>query len=994
MYIPLKKALSMVLATALTFTMAIPSFAVEGNSTDSGLKFGDIAAVTLDSGNTSKEITVTVLDSGNQAVSDATVTATSENSDLVETAVSDYTVTVSRKSGSTNSEDTTVTVNLEAQKVGYDKGTGSFTVTVKADDTGSEEPTEITGAQAVSVTAPVTGEAPQTTITARDNYTGAITWIPNVTEKFAAETAYKATVTLTANESYKFAENATITVAGATMGTDTVGAEGATLANTATFPETAAAPEAPSSEALIKTFGFTEPKADGVINGKAIAVTVPSGTDVTKLSPAITVSDGAQVSPAGGIQQDFTAPVKYMVTAADTTTTAEYTVTVTVKKATTYTVTFNTMGGSKIDSQTVVSNGKAVKPETNPTKEGYIFANWYEDESCTKSFSFDTAITKDTTVYAKWTAKPTETEALVTFDTDKGTAIDPIKVTKGQALGTKMPANPTKEGSVFAGWVTKDTAGKETAFDSKTTVSSDITVYAKWTVKTFTVTFMDGDKTLDNLTVKNVEWGTSVQKPTTPPTKEGYTFVGWYTTAQCTTVFDFGALIKADTKIFAGFKNAQIGNATDKIEEAKTPEAAKEAVDELIKIGKEEMLKDPDFMAKGLGKAADAYAETANIKVEKPKVSANVDSAISAVAKNIEVVGAALSANPEDTVQLKVEPATVSKTNSDVIAAAKKETGLSNVKVNDIVAVELNLTLNDKVASLKTPVTITIPVPSTVSGKGWYLIHLGGNKEIVPVNGGSVSISVTSMSPFAFAQIEETTAPTPGGGSHSGGGGGGGGTGGSTIVNKNIAANKINTNTGYTTVSASAAASAATKAVTQAVNTKTSNAVVALQNVKAVDPSVFKAINDAATKAAKGAVMTVSVQMDTIAAGKVAARMYLDPAAAAKLTAPVGTIIETASNNAVNASVIKMFGKYFSNNVAVVSFSQKGAFGMPVTVAVKADLSKLNPKALRFYSYDTATNSYTAIAQPAYFVDTNGYVHFTTNLGGSVVITDKPLTSK
>ena len=60
-----------------------------------------------------------------------------------------------------------------------------------------------------------------------------------------------------------------------------------------------------------------------------IAVTVPYGTNVTALTPAITVSKNATVSPASGIAQDFTKPVTYKVT-AENGDTQDYAVTVTV----------------------------------------------------------------------------------------------------------------------------------------------------------------------------------------------------------------------------------------------------------------------------------------------------------------------------------------------------------------------------------------------------------------------------------------------------------------------------------------------------------------------------------------------------------------------------------------------------------------------------------------------------------------------------------------
>ena len=67
-------------------------------------------------------------------------------------------------------------------------------------------------------------------------------------------------------------------------------------------------------------------------------------------------------------------------------------------------ITFNTNGGSPVQTQWVTSGGKLSNLPTT-TKEGYTFAGWYTDEALTQPFSADTAITKNTVLYAKWTEK-------------------------------------------------------------------------------------------------------------------------------------------------------------------------------------------------------------------------------------------------------------------------------------------------------------------------------------------------------------------------------------------------------------------------------------------------------------------------------------------------------------------------------------------------------------------------------------------------------------
>ncbi|WP_165571545.1 DUF4073 domain-containing protein [Cytobacillus praedii] len=80
-----------------------------------------------------------------------------------------------------------------------------------------------------------------------------------------------------------------------------------------------------------------------------------------------------------------------------------------------YNSNFNTAGGSSVDSQLIIENGKVNKPE-NPTKAGNSFIGWYMDNTYTTEFDFNSEVNSDTTLYAKWaedTAAP-----IVTTDTN------------------------------------------------------------------------------------------------------------------------------------------------------------------------------------------------------------------------------------------------------------------------------------------------------------------------------------------------------------------------------------------------------------------------------------------------------------------------------------------------------------------------------------------------------------------------------------------------
>lgn len=69
-----------------------------------------------------------------------------------------------------------------------------------------------------------------------------------------------------------------------------------------------------------------------------------------------------------------------------------------------FTVSFNTDGGSSVAAQTVNAGEKATKP-TDPTKSGYVFAGWYSDVSLMTAYNFNDAVNANLTLYAKWVAE-------------------------------------------------------------------------------------------------------------------------------------------------------------------------------------------------------------------------------------------------------------------------------------------------------------------------------------------------------------------------------------------------------------------------------------------------------------------------------------------------------------------------------------------------------------------------------------------------------------
>ena len=207
-----------------------------------------------------------------------------------------------------------------------------------------------------------------------------------------------------------------------------------------------------------------------------------------------------------------------------------------------YTVTFNTNGGNEIEEQKIVSGYKATMPAT-PVKEDCEFMGWYANAELTQEFDFNTSITGNVTVYAKWL--DSNTEYTVTFETNGGSTIDSQKVLLNQKV-TK-PANPTKEDNVFIGWYKDSELTEE--FDFNTLITEDTTIYAKFVSNEteYNVTFVYNVN--ERYLSENVQVGQKVEIPE-EYTEEGLEFAGWYADSEFNQVFDFDKAILKDTMIY------------------------------------------------------------------------------------------------------------------------------------------------------------------------------------------------------------------------------------------------------------------------------------------------------------------------------------------------------------------------------------------------------------------------------------------------------------
>ena len=209
-----------------------------------------------------------------------------------------------------------------------------------------------------------------------------------------------------------------------------------------------------------------------------------------------------------------------------------------------YTITFNSNDGSSVESQNVNAGEKLTEPTPAPTKEGFTFDGWYEDSTFSKKFDFNTPITDSMTLYAKWI----ENKYTLTFDANGGTgSMTPIADLTGEYT---LPSNgfTAPSGKQFKGW----SLTTDGAIVTKVDMTENKTVYAIWEdipVVTYTVTFDVNGGT--SVASQNVNAGEKATEPTPAPTKEGFTFDGWYEDATLNTKFDFNTQIVSEITLYA-----------------------------------------------------------------------------------------------------------------------------------------------------------------------------------------------------------------------------------------------------------------------------------------------------------------------------------------------------------------------------------------------------------------------------------------------------------
>lgn len=243
----------------------------------------------------------------------------------------------------------------------------------------------------------------------------------------------------------------------------------------------------------ITSFGFPGPGVTGTVNesNHTVAITVPYGTGLTALAPAISHT-GASISPSSGVARNFTSPVNYQVTAADGST-QSYLVTVSValntaKAITSFKFASPSVTGAINESNHTIAVGVPFGTSLqglygDVTHTGASIVPGFTGLDYTNPVKF-TVTAADGSTQDYMVTVTVVGSALVSFDSQSATVpANPASIevfAPAKTVGS-LPAPPTRVGYDFAGWYT-GVDGTGTQFLANTVIASAKTVYAKWNI--------------------------------------------------------------------------------------------------------------------------------------------------------------------------------------------------------------------------------------------------------------------------------------------------------------------------------------------------------------------------------------------------------------------------------------------------------------------------------------------------------------------------------
>ncbi len=207
--------------------------------------------------------------------------------------------------------------------------------------------------------------------------------------------------------------------------------------------------------------------------------------------------------------------------------------------------------------QGVADSDGIMRQPAAPTREGYTFAGWYWTSDLSQlndqqkllykvDFSQSVADKEHVTMYAAWTKNEEQAETEVLYAANGGTFADGNETMQGVADSDgimRQPSEPTREGYTFAGWswvsdpsqLPEDQRDNYKVDFSQSVAGKDhVTMYAQWTKNAeqneYNVMYVanGGQFATGETFQQGVTDSDGIMRQPAAPTREGYTFDGWY----------------------------------------------------------------------------------------------------------------------------------------------------------------------------------------------------------------------------------------------------------------------------------------------------------------------------------------------------------------------------------------------------------------------------------------------------------------------------------
>ena len=187
-----------------------------------------------------------------------------------------------------------------------------------------------------------------------------------------------------------------------------------------------------------------------------------------------------------------------------------------------YTVTY--MNGENVFKTTQSAGETVITSAPTPAPDGYKFKGWlYDGDLYQPGDSFE--VTEDVTFTAEWEEIVVIQNYTLTFNTNGGTAVSKVVKPEGTVIDLSEYTT-AKTGFTFDGWYSDEALTEKV---TSVTLNESMTVYAKWNeivVPDYTLTFnVNGGSAVTAVTKPE---GTVVELSQYNPTKDGFTFDGWY----------------------------------------------------------------------------------------------------------------------------------------------------------------------------------------------------------------------------------------------------------------------------------------------------------------------------------------------------------------------------------------------------------------------------------------------------------------------------------